>query len=645
MLQAAREASIETYALYTSSDDSHTLCASHALFLKHPSRYLDIDYLIALVKRHSIDAVHPGYGFLSESAVFSRRTWIEAQAVVIGPGWDVLAKTGDKLSARKLAEECHVPSLPSTNAPTANVQDIRKFAKIFGYPVILKAVDGGGGRGIRLVEHDEELERAAPRANEESPSKQVFVEKAAVRGYRHVEVQIVGDGSGAVDHVWERECSIQRRYQKIVERAPSTFVNRDIIAKVIAAALRMAQHVKYSSLGTFEFLAHPETEEFYFLEINPRLQVEHTITESIASIDLVKIQLDIAQGASLASSGMRLRSDSRQTPPLTSLQLRITAENVDSDWSLSIGKISSFNLPSGNGIRVDTHLVHSLNNVVTIDFDSLIAKIIITATTWAEVLAKARRALEDTRIEGVVTNLPILRAIIASQDVESGQCDTTWLETNLVSLLERGKHLSAAIEPKILRHQPSQTSSGPSMSSMPASSSVLLRKGDAWSMKLTPTSSSHDSPDQAVNHLKLHRVLRNNLPDSLSAEITYSTPDDPDPRPLLLEANATRTSSAALVNQGAHRRGDPNNPRHVVIPFSGMLVELFVDVGDVLEKEQTVCVVRQMKMELEIRAKRGGKVTWVTDAEENEEISEGTLAVELEEMGGPDSSEPSKPKL
>jgi pyruvate carboxylase len=213
------------------------------LKLKSAASYLDISELLSLVKKHKIDAIHPGYGFLSESPEFAQRMWDEAGASVIGPGPQILARTGDKLQARLLAEECQVPVLPALQKPTSEVADLQAFASEVGYPIIIKAVDGGGGRGIRIVRTEEELDSLAKRALQESPSKKAFAEKAAIDGYRHVEVQIIGDGKGNVRHLWERECSIQRRFQKVVEFAPSSIPDRKLVAEVINAALRMARKV------------------------------------------------------------------------------------------------------------------------------------------------------------------------------------------------------------------------------------------------------------------------------------------------------------------------------------------------------------------------------------------------------------------
>lgn len=251
ILQAARELSppIETFALYTTDDQSHCNVGRphHALEIPSAGGYLDIALLVDLVKRHSIDAVHPGYGFLSESAEFAKGMWQDTGAVVIGPGWETLARTGDKLQAKELAEHCDVPVLKALTSPTDDLEEIRSFVKQVGYPVMIKAVDGGGGRGIRLVRSDGELNNAVDRAIGESPSGTVFVEKAAVDGFRHVEVQVVGDGAGDVRHLWERDCSIQRRFQKVVECAPVLSRNRDVVSRVIDAALKIAKIIRYHS--------------------------------------------------------------------------------------------------------------------------------------------------------------------------------------------------------------------------------------------------------------------------------------------------------------------------------------------------------------------------------------------------------------
>ncbi|KAI1320226.1 carbamoyl-phosphate synthase L chain, ATP binding domain-containing protein [Xylariaceae sp. FL0255] len=629
IIDAARELSIETCALVTPGDTGHALGATRLIPLTSPASFLDIPALVKLAREEKIDAVHPGYGFLSESPEFSRQMWEDARAIVIGPGFEILKKTGDKLAAKALAYACDVPTLPAMKTPTASLQDIEQFAAEVGFPIMLKAVDGGGGKGIRLVRTQSELQDAARRAISESPSRQIFAEKAAVEGFRHIEVQIIGDGSGEVRHVWERECSVQRKFQKVIEQAPSNISDRKFAGAIINASVRMARNINYLSLGTFEFLANAESNEFFFLEINPRLQVEHTVTEAISHIDLVKIQLNIAQGAKLAETGLQgIPQDMMHTPKLRAIQLRLTAENVQRDWSLSIGRIQSFSLPAGHGIRVDTHLNTNRTTVVGTDFDSLLAKIIVVGDQ-KETVSKCRRALEDTCVVGVNTNLDILRAIVHSEDFNRNAYDTLWLENNLDSLLTSGMAISRRITEKQGTKSPfaADNVNQPSPVSLSGgSSTVLLRKGDAWAIRLTDSVST----PQQIHHLKLDRIIRNDLPSSLQAEIEYAAPGFPNPQKFKLEATSTTASSTSIMAEGKHRRGDISNPLHVVIPFPGKLVEVVVDEGNVVRPGQVICVVQQMKMELEIRANRSGRVIWITEAEDGEDVAENTLAAELE---------------
>ncbi|KAF2124049.1 hypothetical protein P153DRAFT_327898 [Dothidotthia symphoricarpi CBS 119687] len=616
IISSARELEIEVYAIYISGDASHATKAAHAIEVSSAATFMDIDALINLVKKHHIDAVHPGYGFLSESEDFSRRMWEEAGVVVVGPGWGILSNTGDKLRARMLAEdcECNVPVSPALQKPTSSVEDVRRFASQIGYPIMVKAVDGGGGRGIRLIRSEEQLGALVERAVQESPSKQVFAEKAAIDGFRHVEVQIIGDGRGNVTHLWERECSIQRRYQKIVELAPSVVPDRKLIAKI-----------QYFSLGTFEFLVNPASKKYYFLEVNPRLQVEHTITESISMTDIVKAQLLLAQGADLSACGLpSVERDPEVPPPVHSIQLRITAENVESDWSLSIGKITSFQFPSGNGVRVDTHLVSGHPAIVSADFDSLIAKLIITASSWKDAVCKARRALDDTQISGVKTNIGILRAIVAHSDFMDGTCDTRWLESKQHELLQSSQHLSLSPN-NILGPETAVPSSSASIST----ANTLFRKGDAWSLTL----SSPETQQPLPHHLELTRVLRNDFPSSLSADILFTTPSTSSSTPSQTTPytlTLTSTSASGSAATSHHRRGNPSDPSHISIPFPGKLVEVLVDEGDVVKEGDVVCVVQQMKMELEVRSPRSGRVKWVTEVQDGEDVAEGILAAIVE---------------
>ncbi|KAF2769490.1 hypothetical protein EJ03DRAFT_272241 [Teratosphaeria nubilosa] len=626
ILSSARELDIETCAVYTENDIGHTYNAAHAIKLRSPASYLDIAELVDLVKQHNIDAVHPAYGFLSESADFGA-AMADVDVMVIGPGAENLKRTGDKLEARMLAVDCKVPVLPALTEPTGRVDAVRIFAEKSGFPVMVKAVDGGGGRGIRLVRDPNDLESLVTRAIEESPSKRVFAEKAAVDGYRHVEVQIVGDGKGGVMHLWERECSIQRRYQKVVELAPSTVIKREVVVPVIEAAVRMAKEVRYSSLGTFEFLLNPDTGEFFFLEVNPRLQVEHTITESICSIDIVKTQLLLAQGASFAEAGLDdLSQDALQVPKLHSIQLRLTAEDPEKNYSLSIGRVSSFHFPSGNGVRVDTALHHNSPAVISSDFDSVIVKLVITSRTWQDVVRKARRALQDTSVVGINTNLALLRVIVMHPNFEQGRCDTRWLESRHDELLELSRGLKQEDRDSFHGLVTQHAADFPS-AAMGSGASTLLRKDDAWSIALKPKSGPASSQHRP-HHLQLTKVLRNDFPSTFAAEILFTVPGS-RPSAYTIDMQSTATSASAASSQ--HRQGSKSDPSHVILPIAGKLVEVCVNEGDVVKKDQAICVIKQMKMEIEVRSHRAGIVTWLTEAEDDEDVAEGMLAAVVED--------------
>jgi pyruvate carboxylase len=386
----------------------------------------------------------------------------------------------------------------------------------------------------------------------------------------------------------------------------------------------LTSQVHYFSLGTFEFLVNPSTGEYYFLEVNPRLQVEHTITESISHTDIVKAQLLLAQGADLQSCGLPITErDPAIPPPAHSIQLRVTAENVQNGWSLSIGKITGFQFPTGNGIRVDTHL-RGHSTVVSADFDSLIAKIIVTASSWEDTVRKAQRALRDTHIAGVKTNIDMLRAIVAHRDFLGGECDTQWLESKQEELLESSRRIESG------KNTLSQLeTTRPTFSA----TNTLFRKGDAWSITLSaPGVEGAKSP----RHLELTRVLRNEFPASLSAEILFTAPSttssQPQSTPYTLTLTSTSSSASAATSR--HRRGNPSDPSHINIPFPGKLVEVLVDEGDIVKEGEVICVVQQMKMELEVRTPKSGRVTFVTEAEDGEEVAEGMLAAIVESERG-----------
>lgn len=574
--------------------------------------------LVSLCREHHVNLVHPGYGFLSESADFSEQL-AAAGVNFIGPSPEILRRTGDKISARDWAQICGVPVLPALEEPAEDVEVIKAFAKDAGLPIMIKAVDGGGGRGIRLVRNEKDLESSFRLATNESPSKQVFAEKAAVGGFRHVEVQILGDGLGNVRHFWERECSIQRRFQKIVEIAPSTITNRALISSVIDAAIRMATALKYHSLGTWEFLVCPESSTFYFMEINPRLQVEHTITEAICGIDLVQWQILTALGKSIFELDLSNlgSSDPKASPPKsTAVQLRITAEDIHQNFTVSIGRIRRVSLPGGNGVRVDSHLRPGV--MVSTDYDSLLAKLIIHSSDWDLVIAKAERALEDVVISGVETNVSLLQYVVRSHAFQSRHFDTQWLESQLDDALGREEHHQQHANPTAFR-DPSEGTRSLVKSSLP--SDYLIRKGDHFNIQVEGNAQTRNVTSGVMT---VTNIIRNDFPTSLALKLSTQNSAQSDESYTLKVSKLPDNQQAP--NAGHRRAGNKSTDASLLIcPMAGQLVEILVDDGDSVSEGDAVIIVRQMKMELEVRAHRSGNIHSLFDEEEGKDISAGSV--------------------
>jgi acetyl/propionyl-CoA carboxylase alpha subunit/acetyl-CoA carboxylase carboxyltransferase component len=444
IMRAAAELGISTVAVYSKDDrhSLHTRMGDEACVLdgSGPGAYLDMDGIIKVAQASQCSAIHPGYGFLSENATFARCCDQEG-LTFIGPSAESLELFGDKIKARCLARDCEIPLLPGTEG-AATLEEAREFHTSLGegQAVMIKALAGGGGRGMRAVHDPTGLDEAYGICQSEAQaafgSGELYVEQL-IRKARHVEVQVIGDGSGAVSHLWERECSLQRRNQKVIEIAPSPSLRQEVRDRLTAAAIEMAGRERYKSLGTFEFLVDEEAgpeNGFYFLEVNPRLQVEHTVTEAVTGFDLVKAQIRIAGGAGLAVLGLE-QKDIRP-PAGYAIQARINMEKMSADGSLqpSSGTLRCFDVPLGPGIRVDTfgytgYSVHP-------GFDSLLAKLVVHSKEqeYTHVVAKAYRALGEFRIEGVDTNIPMLQALLASPDVAANQVNTRYIEDHLDSL-------------------------------------------------------------------------------------------------------------------------------------------------------------------------------------------------------------------
>ena len=446
ILRAAAERGVRAVAIYSEDDAAslHARMADDALCLagRGPRAYLDIEQIVALARQNDCEAIHPGYGFLSENATFAARC-AEAGVRFVGPTPHLLELFGDKTRARTLAERCGVPVLRGTAGPT-DLETAGAFLESLGPGVaaVVKAIAGGGGRGMRVVASPAELGEALERCRSEAAaafgSPEVYLEEFLPRA-RHIEVQIAGDGSGAVVHLWERECSLQRRYQKLVEVAPSPGLAPELRERLLGAALRLAREERYENLGTFEFLvdcddsgvAGPDA-RFAFIEANPRLQVEHTVTEAVTGVDLVGLQLELAMGTPLARLGLEAPPEPRGW----ALQARVNMETMGADGSPQPagGVLEAFEPPAGPGVRVDTFGYRGYATVPS--FDSLLAKVVVHATRarFEDLLGKAYRALCEFRIEGVPTNLPFLQNLLCHPDVAAGRLHTRFVEEHAASL-------------------------------------------------------------------------------------------------------------------------------------------------------------------------------------------------------------------
>ena len=390
--------------------------------------------------------------------------------------------------------------------------------------------------------------------------------------------------------------------------------------------------IQYSSLGTFEFLVHESRPEFYFLEVNPRLQVEHTITEEISGVDIVRSQLLLARGATIYS--LNLPSQGTLTSPsrTAAIQLRITAEDAEKGFTLSMGRVVQFQYPVGLGIRVDTHLSTTKPTTVGSSYDSLLAKVIVRASSLEDARAKGLRALIDTTIKGVKTNIDVLMGILSHPSFQARQCSTRWLEANLQDIISKGTKLENHATLSLREPYITSTTTNDASSSSTAglgNATLLFRKGDTFKLHLTDITSKQKSAPSAVAAgqeylLRVDRVLNNNFPLRLTADATFQSFSSSKSYAM----NITSTTQTSVASS-RHRRADPTNKTHVALPFPGQFMDMYVEEGDQVTQGELLCVVRQMKMELEVRAPWAGTVKWVCEAEEGEQVNEGLLLCEL----------------
>jgi acetyl/propionyl-CoA carboxylase alpha subunit/acetyl-CoA carboxylase carboxyltransferase component len=590
VMRAAAELGVRTVAVFSEDDarSLHTRRADEARPLRGRgvAAYLDAEQIVGLALEAGCDAIHPGYGFLSENAAFARLCAAEGISFV-GPRPETLELFGDKLQARALAEHCGVSTVPGTSGPTS-LDEAREFLSSLddGSSMMIKAVVGGGGRGMRAVHGPGELEEAYARCRSEAQaafgSGELYVERLIPRA-RHIEVQILGDGSGSVSHLWERECSIQRRHQKIVEIAPSPGLSPGLREGLTAAAVRLAEEVRYDNLGTFEFLVDAtvadEGAAAAFIEANPRLQVEHTVTEEVTGVDLVKTQLQLAAGRSLGELG--LRQAEVPEPRGLAMQVRVNMERMtaEGDTRPSAGTLTAFELPSGPGLRTDTF--GYVGYATSTSFDSLLAKLIVHSRSadFADLVTRTYRALCEFKIEGVSTNIVFLQNLLqhpefAPNRLYTGFVDDHWPE--LVSA-ERTPHQRLFF---------AEPAGGPDAPAGPAHAGARV---DA------------KNPLAVLDHGKTA-----------------------GPTPVGAEASGAAPTPALIPVDG------PEGTLAILAPLQGTIVSVAVREGDPVQQGQQLLVMESMKMEHVIAANVSGVVRQLAVAE-GDTVFEGHPLAFIEE--------------
>jgi acetyl-CoA carboxylase biotin carboxylase subunit len=425
IIRTCKEMGIKTVAVYSTADKEslHVKFADEAVCIGPPASkdsYLSMPNLIAACEITNADAIHPGYGFLSENAEFSR-ICAENGIKFIGASPEMINQMGDKATAKDTMKKAGVPCVPGSDGLLDSVEQGKKIASKIKYPVILKATAGGGGRGMRVINSEDEFQKAWDDARTESKAAfgndGMYLEKF-VEEPRHIEIQIVGDQFGHVCHLSERDCSIQRRHQKLVEESPSPFMTDSLREKMGAAAFKGASSIGYEGVGTIEFLVD-KNRDFYFMEMNTRIQVEHPVTEEVVSYDLIKEQIKVAAGIPI--------SGKNYIPQLHAMECRINAEDPRHGFRPTPGKITTLHIPGGHGVRVDTHVYAGYT--IPPNYDSMIAKLITVAQTREECIVKMKRALSEFVVEGVKTTIPFHLALMDNEDFKAGNFTTKFLET------------------------------------------------------------------------------------------------------------------------------------------------------------------------------------------------------------------------
>lgn len=569
VIAACRELGIQTVAIFSDPDreSRHVQLADEQWRLDgQPARvYLDHAQILEIAKQAKVDAVHPGYGFLSENAEFAQAC-LDIGIKFIGPTPAVIRNMGSKVEARRAMEAAGVPVVPGTTDPVTDPQVVKNLATKYGYPIAIKASAGGGGRGLKVVRTEQEVENALASAQREGlsyfGSNEVYVEKY-LDAPRHIEVQVLGDEHGNVIHLGERDCSSQRRHQKLLEECPAVKLGVEVRKRLLDAAVRGAASLKYSSAGTLEFLVSGD--EFYFLEVNTRVQVEHPITELVTGVDIVKEQILVADGSklSLTQADVEFRGHA--------IEFRINAEDAAKNFMPSPGVVHTYSEPRLPWTRIDSACYQGYQ--ILPFYDSLLAKLIVWGRTREEAIVRGKIALSSYDIKGVATTIPFQLAILDDSKFRAGEMTTKYVEAELIKTF-------------IAKHQ----------AALAAGSVVAEKKtADSATTEITPSAPKTTRNFDVEVNQRIYKVA--------------VTDTSPSPVATVKAVAAAATSTRAMPERAVKKSSKSADSGDVRTSMNGLVKDIFVKVGDSVTVGQKIALFEAMKMEQEIVAATAGKVT------------------------------------
>ena len=631
IFRTAKSMGIICIAVYTDADSNEPFVKEADRSIRLPTNYLDIEAIIAAAEKTQSDAIHPGYGFLSENASFARAV-IEANINWVGPSPEVIEAMGDKIEAKKIADKAKVPTLPSSD-------DLKEFSSI-GFPLLVKAAAGGGGKGMRIVENKNDLKEAISTAQREAKNafgdERVFLEKYISKS-RHIEVQILGDSHGNLLHLGERECSIQRRHQKIIEESPSSVINDEQRVLITEAALRMGETLEYQSAGTVEFLFDDETGDFFFLEVNTRLQVEHPVTEAITGIDLVREQLKISSGeiVSFTQEGLKVEGHA--------IEARLYAEDPVNDFLPATGRILAFSPLNGNNVRWDSGV--EKGSFVGVEYDPMLAKVISHSPNRTEAALTLANALENLHLAGVTTNRDFLTSVLRHDRFLKGDTTTDFIEENspepklqltenelenaaiTAALWLQGKNRKNSI---VLSSIPSGWRNG----RLPAQEISLLHDGENLNVSYkSRRDASFLFNDKKI--VKLHKWSARGIEAEIEDERINSLITE---SPETIHVQTTKGTVSFVLVPRFEPPGFQIAEGSLVAPMPGVVLEIRVSPGDSVSTGDTLLVLEAMKMENHIKAPHDGTVSEIL-VSENQQLENGVPLLVINQT---DDSEKSK---